>query len=165
MSGLPHIVPPGKLVDVPLQVFRADLVETYPLCARLRHRPEGLDLVGVHHAPDILSNAVIDGFMVEAVAQPFIGAGTRPVKHLGTRAQCARERSLGGWERPYSRPRGRSRAWWSGPWTRPRRLYQPLHVPSGPGAWTWACSLAPTAHIGLICLYGAGEYGHRARKP
>ena len=59
-----EVVPGGELVHVAVQVLRGEGVEC-ALVGALEHRPQGLDAVGVHIAPDVLGERVLDGIVVE----------------------------------------------------------------------------------------------------
>jgi len=65
------IVSKLELCDVQMQIFLADLMER-PDNAALQDRPEALDCIGMNRADNMLSDAVIDRLMVEAVLQPQI---------------------------------------------------------------------------------------------
>ena len=58
-----------KLIDIPLKVLRADLVEG-ALVSAFQHLPEGLHAVRVSLTVHILADRVIDGLVLEVAAQP-----------------------------------------------------------------------------------------------
>ena len=63
----PHVVAGREFVDIPMQVLRADVVES-PVVAPLQGGPEGLDPVHVRLIPDIFGNLVADRLVVEGHA-------------------------------------------------------------------------------------------------
>ena len=83
----------GKLRNVPLQVLWANFVEG-ALVSALQHRPEGLDAVGVRHAPDVLGDVVVDFLVVEAGHAAVAASGIRI--DLRARRRMVRDETLHG---------------------------------------------------------------------
>ena len=65
------VVLAGELVDVPLKVLRADLVEGSGV-RPLEHGPEGFHAVRVSLSPDVLGDGVIDGLVAIVQPQPLV---------------------------------------------------------------------------------------------
>ena len=65
---------PSKLTNIAIKMFRTELVKGSHM-STLEHRPERLDSVGVSLASNILTNRVLDGFMVgkDVIDQGIIG--------------------------------------------------------------------------------------------
>ena len=58
----PCVVPSGKFPDVAVHVLFAEMFEGF-LISPLKHRPERLHPVRVHHVADIFADAVVDSLM------------------------------------------------------------------------------------------------------
>ena len=60
------VVPAAELVDVPLEMLGADLVEGSRV-GPLEHGPEALHAVSVRHSPDVLADRVLDRLVIRQV--------------------------------------------------------------------------------------------------
>ena len=72
--AVPDVAPPGKLVDVAVQVLGAELVKR-PVIAALDHTPERVSSLCRGLALDILANGVLNGLVPRqpAIAGVIVG--------------------------------------------------------------------------------------------